>query len=237
MDTNDIIGFVTSTNLGDENLEEKIDSSDDVNDIERTEEIVECKEVDIRNFENSKNQLKIFAESVDSHVSLRKVAEKDRLIKIIDRKVTGEELNQITMDIQKYLIDINGQTNETIRQFNQIYNTFEALDNEYIQKILTSIEATEKVSNDAKDLSLKIQEHTKQLEQAQELQEKTIKQLLKFKEKLDSVEHLSDIDTMWETYSKLQNIEKQKTSKSNLLAISSMFVAVLTLVLNLFGVI
>ncbi len=183
------------------------------------------------NFESSKTQLKKFSEQTTTELDLKKVnSSKDvgewfaEWVKGggigTDHKVTGDELNQLTSQVQQSLIDINTTQRNLIQEFGEVYSALEALDKDYIQAILISIEAARKNNEKIKDSQEKIesnqkdiQKNQKDIQDAQEkieregrIQQKTIKALQQFKEKLDKYQHISDIDIMW---TDIQNYAKE----------------------------
>lgn len=142
-------------------------------------------------FEASKNQIKVFSEQTKTDLELRKVDISGGFLGLGDHKVTGYELNSLTTQIQDYLIDFNSVHTKLIQEFGQVYNALDALDKDYIQAILIAIKAAEKVNNEVKIAQGDI---TKTIE----LQKKTITVLKQFKEKIESYEHLGDVDKLWD---------------------------------------
>ena len=109
----------------------------------------------------------------------------------LDHKVTGEELNDLTSQIQTHLYSINNTQIKLIKEFGHVYTALEALDKDYIQAILISIKATEETSEG-------IQKTQEQIKKIVENQRKTLEKLKKFKQKLDGYAHLGDIDKIWD---------------------------------------
>lgn len=148
-------------------------------------------------FEASKNQLKVFSEETPTDIELNKVEISGGFLGLGDHKVTGYELNSLTTQIQKNLIDFNSLHTKFIKEFGQVYNALEALDKDYIQAILISIKASEKANSEVKvaqgDIAKTI-----------ELQKKTINVLKQFKEKIESYEHLGDVDKLWDASLKIR---------------------------------
>ena len=107
-----------------------------------------------------------------------------------DHLVKGEELNDLTSQIQTHLQSINNTQIKLIKEFGQVYSALEALDKDYIQAILVSIKATEETSEG-------IQKTQEQIKKIVENQRKTLEELKKFKHKLDGYAHLGDIDKIW----------------------------------------
>lgn len=167
-------------------------------------------------FEEAKLALKEFSEKTQTDLELRafrnnkKVGEwfKDALLGGgigVSHKVTGAELNELTEQIQTHLININDTQNKLIKEFGEVYTALEALDQEYIQGILASIKAAE---HNSQKISQIIEEH-----------KVTIEILQLFKERLDELDHLEDIDALW-SMSELQtqqiaDVQKQQNKATD----------------------
>lgn len=146
--------------------------------------------IQTHNFEKAKNQLKQFSMTKPDELALKKVDVDGGLFNWFDHKVTGQELNALTNQVQDYLIKFNTLNTKFIKEFGEVYNALEALDKEYIQAILISIKAAEKASKEAKDAQ-------KDINKTIEMQKQTILVLKNFKEKLDKYEHLENVDEVW----------------------------------------
>lgn len=140
------------------------------------------------NFEIAKQKIKKFSESKIKYSELQRV-EEDRLI-FFDRNVTGAEVNRLTRQIQTNFHDLNTMQIKLVKEFGEVYNALEALDEDYIKAILSSLKATEKTSEGLKKTQ-------GQLKRVVDSQVKTIQELKRFKVKLDSYGHLKDIDSLW----------------------------------------
>ena len=157
--------------------------------------------VEYHSFEKAKRELKAFSEQTSTDLELTKVDNDKGLGEFfgdiifcrgigLDHKVTGEELNELTSQVQRHLHSVNNTQNKLIREFGQVYNALEALDKEYIKGILCSIAATEETSEDLKQANGKIEEILEE-------QRRTIGVLKKFKQRLEGYAHLSDVDRLW----------------------------------------
>ena len=146
--------------------------------------------IQTHNFEKAKNQLKEFSKTKPEELALKEVDIEGGLFNWFEHKVTGQELNNLTTQVQGYLINFNALHTKFIKEFGQVYNALEALDKEYIQAILISIKVAEQASNEAKDAQ-------KDINKTIEVQKQTISILKKFKEKLDKYEHLENVDEVW----------------------------------------
>ena len=98
------------------------------------------------NFDIAKERIKEFSEKTSSEITLKKVDTSAWLI--FDHNVTGEEFNSRIQVIQRHLRELNETNNKTIKEFREIYKTFDYLDKEYVAGILANIKALEKTNDD-----------------------------------------------------------------------------------------
>ena len=177
------------------------------------------------NFEEAKQAIKEFSEQTTVDLHLNRVNSKKEFGEWLgdalfggglgtDHKVTGGELNELTVQIQSHFQDVNETEIKLIKQFGEVYNALEALDKDYIQAILIAIKATEKTSEG-------IAETQEQIKKIVEDQKKTLEVLKKFKQKLDGYEHLKDVDALWESNEEhtqqIEDIQKQNEETHNLI--------------------
>ncbi len=141
-------------------------------------------------FQEAKKGLQKFSRKKNSEISLESVKESGGFLWLGSHKVTGEELNDRLEIIQQHFIDLNKINIDVVKEFGQVYSALEALDKDYIPAILMGIKSAEKASDEAKANQVDI---NKTLEN----QKKIVATLKKFKEKLDTYEHLMDIDDLW----------------------------------------
>lgn len=157
--------------------------------------------IQYHDFENAKKEIKKFSEQTTTDLDLKRVDDSKTVGEFLgdfflgrgigtDHLVKGEELNDLTSQIQKHLHSINNTQIKLIKEFGQVYSALEALDKDYIQAILISIKATEETSEG-------IQKTQEQIKKIVENQRKTLEELKKFKQKLDGYAHLGDIDKIW----------------------------------------
>lgn len=157
--------------------------------------------IQYHDFENAKKEIKKFSEQTTTDLDLKKVDDSKGVGEFLgdwffgrgigkDHLVKGEELNDLTSQIQTHLHSINNTQIKLIKEFGQVYSALEALDKDYIQAILISIKATEETSEG-------IQKTQEQIKKIVENQRKTLEELKKFKQKLDGYAHLGDIDKIW----------------------------------------
>ena len=168
-----------------------------------------------QDFEDAKNGLKRFSQKNESELELDSVSESGGLFGLGDHKVTGAELNRRLTKIQSHLIDINKINIDTVKEFGQVYDAFEALDRDYIPAILMSIKAAEKANVEVKEAQADI---SKLLDN----QKKTLEILKSFQKKIESYKHISDIDKLWgdfvvaqQTLAKADDLIQNTKDKAN----------------------
>ena len=152
-------------------------------------------------FQVAKNSLKKYAVKSNSELSLPSVPSSGGLFGLGDHKVTGDELNRVTSQIQEYFIDINKLAHGLVGEFGQVYKAFESLDKDYISGIVGSIKAAEKVSIEEQKDRADIRKIVDRLD-------KSVEVLKKFKKDIDKLKHITDVDKAWELISN----QKQVTS-------------------------
>ncbi len=180
--------------------------------------------IQTHDFEKSKNQLKKFSEETTTDLDLKRVDSGKGVGEFFgdlfcgrgigtDHIVKGSELNSLTADIQKHLIDINNMQRSFINEIGHVYTALESLDKDYIQAILIAVKSAQKANGEAKIAQSDI-------EKTIEEQKKIIKVLQQFKEKLDKFKHIVDIDKMW---SELQEYQKSALSVQRTLSALEQF--------------
>lgn len=151
------------------------------------------------NFEKQKKELKKFAEQPATSTELDKFSTGGQWSDfwsggipgvLSGHKVTGEELNNLVTELQTCFAEINERDQKVIKEFGQVYKTFEALDKGYIQGILIGVKSAEQASKEAKDAQKDVDDTIKALQ-------RTITKLKQFKDQVNSHKHLKDIDEMW----------------------------------------
>lgn len=138
-----------------------------------------------------------------------------------DKKVTGAEINQITRNINNSFIKNNGEIIKIYNQFKEVYNTFDILDKEYIQGILTAVEGADVASQQALSASEEAKEASKEALDAQKDVKRVIEALRLTISKLKEIEELFVENP--ESFQKIKNIgaiqgelEHHRTDISNI---------------------
>ena len=157
-------------------------------------------------FEDAKQHIHAFSGRTSSNLGLEKVNDSGGLFGWFEHTVTGTELNKVTAQVQDYLIKFNELHIDFIKEFGQVYKALESLDKEYIPAILSAIKGAETASNQAKAAQIDIKKTI-------EAQKKIITVLERHKEKLDKLNHLENIDEIWNDIRKLnQEISAYKNN-------------------------
>ena len=148
-------------------------------------------------FEVAKNDIQKFANNIPQTPSLTKVSTTGtsawgRFFGT-NHNVTGTELNTLIGEVQKSFSTNYQTTKLIVQEFTKIYNAFDALDRDYIQWILKSLDGAVKASNEAKNAQSDVNRTINGLRE-------TIEVLKAFKNKTNS-----DIDALKREISNLQN--------------------------------
>ena len=150
-------------------------------------------------FNEKKQELKAFSEEIPEQSDLPTVPTDDPMLGFIGMEydVKGKDLNALTDAVQNRMIEQNIHIKKIIQEFNTIYETFQILDDEYIQSISRSLIAAKEANNKAiqglheieeyqtgnkkllddvfkqnKDLIDILKKHHKKLEELEQLEEK-----------------------------------------------------------------
>ena len=164
-----------------------------------------------RDFDVAKNKIQSFANTAIYKNNLPTL--KTSQLGILPTLITGSKMNEILKMINNSLIQQNQHIVETIRQFGTVYNTFETLDKEYIQNIITIIEAADVASRQAKTASndaLSAQKDIKRIIEALKISvsklEKTKEEFFILKDHFERIEKYFFINSNGIT--QLKNIEE-----------------------------
>jgi chromosome segregation ATPase len=156
-------------------------------------------------FNKKKNELKAFSKKLPKEAELPSVPVTGGLFGWFNYDVTGSDFNRLTESIQDKMIEQNKVLVRTIQEFNTIYDTFSALDKEYIQGILVSLKAAEEANAKAIKGIKGVEVNQTEIKQMINQQKQVIQVLQNFKEKIERIEHLTDVDTIFAIYSTMQD--------------------------------
>ncbi|AVH74928.1 hypothetical protein [Weissella koreensis] len=152
-------------------------------------------------FENAKNKIKKFSDTLPKTTKLPSVRGGNNWYGT-SVKVTGDDLNDFSEKLTDSLIEQNKNIITVFKEFKTIYDTFDTLDKDYIQRILVNLKATEEANRKAL-LGIK---QNKELGRAQET---ILKVLTKHKEELDNLKHLKEIDEFYDKYKSFESYQEE----------------------------
>ena len=202
------------TYFSESDISEKLDQMEKEGVIRWEEENKRYIVIKERDFRKAKQELKIISENLPSKIEF------DFLDQgwLDGKKAKAQDINKLTEQFQKGLTDQNEQLRSLYGAFDKVYDTFEALDKDYLQRILVDLKASQQASEEAKR---GLKENKKLLENQKVIIEKNkrviadqkniIKVLKKNKEELDSLQHLKEIDTFYDDYIDFKTSQEETT--------------------------
>lgn len=149
-------------------------------------------------FNEKKQELKAFSEEIPEQSDLPTVPTNDPMLGFIGMEydVKGKDLNALTDAVQNRMIEQNIHIKKIIQEFNTIYETFQILDDEYIQSISKSLIAAKEANNKAIQGLHEIEEYQtgnkKLLDDVFKQNKDLIDVLKKHHKKLEELEQLED---------------------------------------------
>ena len=149
-------------------------------------------------FNEKKEALKAFSEEIPEQSVLPTVPQEDPMLGFIGMEydVKGKDLNALTDEVQNKMIEQNKHIKKIIQEFNTIYETFQILDDEYIQSISKSLVAAKEANNKAIQGLHEIEEYQtgnkKLLDDVFKQNKDLIDILKKHHKKLEELEQLED---------------------------------------------
>ena len=149
-------------------------------------------------FNEKKQELKAFSEEIPEQSDLPTVPTDDPMLGFIGMEydVKGKDLNALTDAVQNRMIEQNIHIKKIIQEFNTIYETFQILDDEYIQSISKSLIAAKEANNKAIQGLHEIEEYqignNKLLDDVFKQNKDLIDILKKHHKKLEDLEQLED---------------------------------------------
>lgn len=167
------------------------------------------------NFEIQKENIRKFSNKILEPVELKAVDEK--FLWKFDHRVTGTEFNAAIEQIQEVFKKNYEISKDIVREFKDVYNTFESLDKDYIQGICASVATAKESAKQALEASNQANDSFEEARSAQERIEKMTNALRytveKFQERFEQVDFkISQQDASIETLSTriYSELEQQK---------------------------
>lgn len=157
------------------------------------------------NFTNAIQQINKFSKMATKDIEITPVQTEGTWFSFNNHNVTGTELNEVTAEIQEYLIELNNLQIKFVREFGKIYEAFNYLDKDYIDAINNNVQSIGVVSNQAltaseqaNEAAIQAQKANKNVEAALDTQKKIVDTLCIFKADIDKIKHIWNIDEIWE---------------------------------------
>lgn len=155
-------------------------------------------------FLEQQNKLKVFSSEIPSEIVLPTASNSSWGSWIGRDRVSSEDVNRLAAKIQSGMIQQNEYIIKIIKEFEIVYNTFSSLDQEYLKEIVKSFNTAVKAHEKANQNILQLDKQQKEIEENQQdiigiinNQKQIIVVLKNFKEKLEKIRHLIDVDTIF----------------------------------------
>ena len=149
-------------------------------------------------FNEKKQALKAFSEEIPEQFDLPTVPDEENILNLfsVDYGVKGKDLNALREAVHNKIFNQNEHIKKIIQEFNTIYETFQILDDEYIQSISKSLIAAKEANSKAIQGLHEIEEYQtgnkKLLDDVFKQNKDLIDILKKHHKKLEELEQLED---------------------------------------------
>lgn len=101
-------------------------------------------------FENAKQHIREFSEQAPISLELSSVYEHGGFLDLFDHQVTGKEFNNLVTQLQDRLMHINQREDQVSKEFGQVYNALESLNEDYIEGIVAAMITAHEADSKAK---------------------------------------------------------------------------------------
>ena len=139
------------------------------------------------NFDQALRRIEQFSNSTPSVPYISKFETDGGLFGLGDHYINGTEMNNYVEKVQDHLSKQNSVLISTIKEFREVYNTFNFLDKEYLQGIVSAVEAANKASEGAKVASNQAKEAAVKALKNEDDIRKEVEALRKIVEKIKSI--------------------------------------------------
>ena len=152
------------------------------------------------NFDQALRRLEQFSNSTPSVPYIKKFETDGGLLGWGNHYINGHEMNDYVEKVQDHLSKQNSIIISTIKEFREVYNTFNFLDKEYLQGIISAVDASNKASEGARTASNQAKEAAVKALKNEDDIRKEVEALKKVVEKIKTIRE--DLNT------KISKIEK-----------------------------
>ena len=158
------------------------------------------------NFDQALKRLEQFSNSTPSVPYIEKFETDGGLFGWGGHYINGHEMNNYVEKVQEHLSKQNSVLISTIKEFREVYNTFNFLDKEYLQGIISAVDAANKASEGARTASNQAKEAVVKAIKNEDDIRKEVEALRKVVEKIKTIRE--DLNT------KISKIEKSVNENS-----------------------
>ena len=157
-------------------------------------------------FQTQRKKLEAFSREIPTTTTLPTATNVEYWLfrKLGGDKASSADVNKLAEAIQEGMIQQNKQIVKIIKEFEVVYNTFNSLDKVYVQEIVKSFNAAVGAHEKANQNILRLNQQQQEIEKDQKdikgiinTLEKMVTVLKDFKEKLDKIRHLFDVDMIF----------------------------------------
>lgn len=149
--------------------------------------------VETHNFDDAKQKIQNFSNNLPSSLNLKMVKEDVGPFGWMDHDVSGKEFNELVSNLQNSTVSIYDWIKKIIQEFGEIYRAFESLDKDYIQGILISLKAAENASNQALEISKRLDVAQKDIKNTINTLVVVVKKLAEFKKSVENAKLLQEL--------------------------------------------
>ena len=169
-------------------------------------------------FQTQRKKLEAFSREIPTTTTLPTATNVEYWLfrKLGGDKASSADVNKLAEAIQEGMIQQNKQIVKIIKEFEVVYNTFNSLDKVYVQEIVKSFNAAVGAHEKANQNILRLNQQQQEIEKDQKdikgiinTLEKMVSVLKDFKEKLEKLRHLVDVDVI---FSDVEENQKQLNS-------------------------
>ena len=149
--------------------------------------------VETHNVDDAKQKIQNFSNNLPSSPNLKMVKEDVGPFGWMDHDVSGKEFNELVSNLQNSTVSIYDWIKKIIQEFGEIYRAFESLDKDYIQGILISLKAAENASNQALEISKRLDVAQKDIKNTINTLVVVVKKLAEFKKSVENAKLLQEL--------------------------------------------
>lgn len=176
-------------------------------------------------FEKELKEIEHLQDKKDEPINLKSFETQSGLFGLMQKKVTGAEMNEYSVYLGQTLAEFNTKINNFYLQFKGVYGALESLDKEYLAGIVgaynEAVEAFKKAEKAQKDVDRTIDDLKIAVEKISEFNKRVNSELERIDSKNwknDAIEHQGEIDEIDDkAHQIIETIHKYKEDHSSLM--------------------